>query len=420
MRLAALLVFALCYGPLAVAAPLTLEAALRTVGSGHPDEVLAQADQAASEADVMAGAARQDWLVTLDGALRQGQQPFNSGQWSDDHLLRLNARYPLLDFGRTAGQLRAAEAERDARVALVTASRDQRRLEIMQRFFAVLLADVQYAADNEYMAVLYVTYDQARDRLQQGQVSRVEVAEAESRYQDSLQKRNASQIQQRVTRARLAEAMNQPGRLAADLAEPPVNPLWQKKLPDATELQAVAEQHNLRLQALRQQLAAAEARLASVRAERNPQLDVELQAADYSRTAVTRDNLSAGVVLTIPLWQGRRVDARLAREQAQFQRLQAMQAKLQMELQQSVLETALQIEQLQQVAQGAAEKHAQYRDLALEKSRGLYELELKANIGTAMADVMQANLRSKQVQYDLALAWERLRALLGTERYPGD
>lgn len=417
MRLLSVVSLALCLtASLASAAPLTLAQALRTVEQGgHPDETLFLADTAAVRADLLDAQSRTDWTVTLDGVLRQGVQPYDSSQWKSDNQARLTARYPLLDAGRSSERIRAAQADLDARNTLFVAQRDQRRYEVMQRFFAVLLADLQFTADNENMAVQYVNFDQSRDKLQQGQISRVDLAEAESRYQDSMLTRNASQLQQRITRARLAESMNQPGKLADDLADPPLDSLWQRKLPDVAELQQLAEQHNPRLQALQQQLQAEEARMAGVRADYKPQLDVELQAADYARPAVTRDNLSAGVLLTIPLWQGRREDARLAREQAQWQKLQAQRARLLMDIQQGVLETALQIEQLQGAARGAVQKLAAYRDLALERSRGLYELELKTNLGTSMVEVMHATVRGKKVQYELALAWERLRDLTGVE-----
>ncbi len=417
MRLLSVVSLALCLmASLASAAPLTLAQALQTVEQGgHPDETLFLADTAAVRADLLDAQSRTDWTVTLDGVLRQGVQPYDSSQWKSDNQARLTARYPLLDAGRSGERIRAAQSDLEARNTLFVAQRDQRRYEVMQRFFAVLLADLQFTADNENMAVQYVNFDQSRDKLQQGQISRVDLAEAESRYQDSMLTRNASQLQQRITRARLAESMNQPGKLADDLADPPLDSLWQRKLPDVAELQQLAEQHNPRLQALQQQLQAEEARMASVRADYKPQLDVELQAADYARPAVTRDNLSAGVLLTIPLWQGRREDARLAREQAQWQKLQAQRARLLMDIQQGVLETALQIEQLQGTARGAVQKLADYRDLALERSRGLYELELKTNLGTSMVEVMHATVRGKKVQYELALAWERLRDLTGVE-----
>jgi outer membrane protein TolC len=150
-----------------------------------------------------------------------------------------------------------------------------------------------------------------------------------------------------------------------------------------------------------------------VRADKSPLLDLELEGGDYSREASTRDNLKAGVVLTWPLYTGRRVDAQMAKEQALFQRLQAETEKLALELEQALLENWLEVGELQRTVRTAAKKHSDYRDLALERARGQYEVELKTNLGDSMAATMAAKLRERRVEYQLALAFARLEALLG-------
>jgi outer membrane protein TolC len=167
-------------------------------------------------------------------------------------------------------------------------------------------------------------------------------------------------------------------------------------------------------------LAASQKRLASLRAEKGPTLDAEVQAADYSRPATTRDNLSAGLILSWPLYQGERTDSRIAREMAQFNKLQASTDKLKMDLTQALLETCLDIAQLQNTARSAAHKYVDYRDLQLEYSRGLYEMELKSNLGTSMAGTAEANMRTRNIEYQLALSFARLEALLGRKLNEGE
>jgi outer membrane protein TolC len=234
----------------------------------------------------------------------------------------------------------------------------------------------------------------------------------EARYQDLREKRNASLSRQRLTRSALANAMNQPGMLASDLAEPvlPDNAL---PIPDYEVLLPVLFAHNPAWQAQQAALTASQQRLTSLRHENSPSLDAEVEAGDYSRNASTRNNLSAGLVLTWPIYQGRRVDARIAKEQAQFQKLQANSAGLKMRLSQSLLDTLLEIEQLKNSARPAAKQQISYRDIALDRSRAEYELELKTNLGDSMAQTMLAQQRASAVEYQLALAWARLSAILG-------
>ena len=54
-----------------------------------------------------------------------------------------------------------------------------------------------------------------------------------------------------------------------------------------------------------------------------------------------------------------------------------------------------------------------YRDLTMERSRGLYELELRSSLGTAMTDSFEASLRVRRTEYQLALDFARLEAMLG-------
>jgi outer membrane protein TolC len=402
----------LCFALTSQAAALTLGQALATVDAHHPDVAVIEADVASAQADVMAADARRDLTVTLEGVLRQGRASAGNGEWRADNSGRIVARKNIYDFARTQTAVDAAQSELDARELSLISSRDQQRLSIMARYFDVLNADHQYAADNELMAVGYVSFDNANDRMKLGQLSRVDVAVLEARYQDLREKRNASLSRQRLTRSALANAMNQPGMLASDLAEPvlPDNAL---PIPDYEVLLPVLFAHNPAWQAQQAALTASQQRLTSLRHENSPSLDAEVEAGDYSRNASTRNNLSAGLVLTWPIYQGRRVDARIAKEQAQFQKLQANSAGLKMRLSQSLLDTLLEIEQLKNSARPAAKQQISYRDIALDRSRAEYELELKTNLGDSMAQTMLAQQRASAVEYQLALAWARLSAILG-------
>ncbi len=408
----ACLLFLSAVGTPALSGTLTLEAALATAESGHPDLLIARAERDSAQADQQIANSRLDTSVNFEGILRSGRPTSGGQDFASDNSVRLTARKTLYDFGRTSNAELAAQYELDARVTDLTTVLDNRRLEIMARYFDVLLADMQYTVDNELMSVYYVSFDQGKDRLAQGQISSVELAELESRYQDILEKRNASAQQQRITRALLANAMNRPGELPDELEDPKL-PGNQRTLPDYETLLPVLLANNSRLRAQQDMLAASLKRLESLRAETGPTLDAEIQTADYSRPATTRDNFSAGLILSWPLYQGNRPDSRVAREMAQFNKLQANTGKLKMDLTQALLETCLEITQLQSTARGAARKNTEYRDLLLERSRGLYELELKSNLGTSMAETSDAKLRARRNEYQLALSFARLEALMG-------
>ena len=243
-------------------------------------------------------------------------------------------------------------------------------------------------------------------------ISRVDLAELDARYQTWLMRRNDSLKRQRLTHALLANAMNQPGQLMAELEDPAL-PGNQTPLVEYEALLPRLE-NNPKLKSSRQALEASRQRMDANRAERNPSLDAELEANEYgSRKLPGRDAVRAGVVLSWPLYQGGRVSAQLAREQAQFHKLQAEAEKLRRDLQQSLLSVWMEAEQLQKTTRNATKIQADYRDLALERARAQYEMELKSTLGDTMAATAEAKLQQRAVEYQLALALAKMQALLG-------
>ena len=393
-----------------VAERLTLEEALASVAAPHPDRRMALSDLALAQADRDQAASRQDFSLFLDGSVRTGRRP--DGDWQPDNIGRIVARKPLLDFGRSSQAIEAADQQVAARAAQLISTESLRRVDVMARYFDVLLADMQYGASNEFMAVAYVSWDNAKTRFEVGQISQPELMRLEADYQDVRERRNAALQRMRSARQKLAHAINRPGQLPGELVEPRLASN-DRPVPDYDTLLPVVMEANPRVLALQAQFAAADARVAAIRAERHPTLDAEVVGGGYSRASTTRDDVSAGLVFNIPLYQGGRVDARVARELALKERASAEMDKLKFELSEALLETLQEIEWLRGSSRAAADTQIQYRDWALERSRAEYELELKTNLGTSMAETQMAQIRRKRVEYQLALALARLEALSG-------
>lgn len=389
---------------------LTLDEALASVSAAHPDRRVAESELALARADREQAGSRQDFNLFLEGSLRTGHRP--DGDWEPDNIGRIVARKSLFDFGRSSQAIAAADQEVVARQAALFNVENLRRIDIMARYFDVLLADMQYAADNELMAVAYVSGDNARKRFEVGQISQPDLVRIEATFQDVRERRYASQQRMSSTRQKLAHAMNRPGALPSELEEPALKENA-RAVSDYETLLAAAMLKNPRILALQAQVEATNARVASVRAENNPTLDAEVVGAGFSRTSTTRDDVSAGLVFNIPLYQGARVDARVARELAQKERLAAELEKLKRDLSENLFTTLQEVQWLRDSGRAAADKQIEFRDWLLERARAEYELELKTNLGASMAETQLALLRRKQVEYRLALALARLDALSG-------
>jgi hypothetical protein len=115
------------------------------------------------------------------------------------------------------------------------------QLEVMARFFDVLLADLSHASESEAVAVAYIQFDRASIRRQLGQLPELRVLELETVYQKILHRRTASEIGQQLTRALLAQSLGYPADLPEQLVDPAL-PSLPEVLPTLDDLVARASE----------------------------------------------------------------------------------------------------------------------------------------------------------------------------------
>jgi outer membrane protein TolC len=414
LLLAALL--AHCFGP-AVAElpqPLTLEHALSLADLEHPSLQAADARVAQARSELERVDSLDNWRVDLELAGRYIEpsstgvriDPSNNDSWA-----KLRVHRQLYDFGRSDGLNEAAEAELRERQLMLLDARQRRRIAIMSRFFDVLLADLEQARDNESMAIAYVRMDRARSRHELGQVSDLELLKLEAAYRKLLTRQRASQSKQRTTRSRLALALAHPDQLPGDLVTPKLADLQRPP----GEVQPLVEQaltDNPELQALRKAVSAAQKRVEAAGAGNGATLRGELQGAAYNRVLGSSDPFSAALVLDVPLYTGGSVEAEQARQRALMREKQAQLSLRELEVRQSVLDLWLQVQTLHTQRQEMATL-GEYRELDFDRSRTLYELEAASDLGDAMTMISEHRLLQAQTDFQLALSWARLDALVG-------
>jgi hypothetical protein len=151
-----------------------------------------------------------------------------------------------LAFGASA----TGDDPRNRPVDVLLDPADAQRLEILERFLDVLLADQSFSRYSEAMAVAYIQFDRASVRRELGQVSDLRVAELNATYQEVRQRRAGSEAAQRLTRALLAQAMDRPDALPRELTTPRL-PALPDPPPGLEEVVAAAEAGNRALAALK-------------------------------------------------------------------------------------------------------------------------------------------------------------------------
>ena len=398
---------------------ISLQYALQRADSNHPDIEQAQAAIDLAKTEQLDAEALTGTNVSIQSRLRYIEP--NSGstvQSHDDNSIGLFVTKNIYDFGRSDAASRAANsAIRSERISLASV-RNQRRLDIMRRYFDVILADLAYLRDNEDMATAFIRFDKASDRRDLGQLSDVEVLELESAYQAVRLRRYRSDTRQRSMRSLLAVAMNQVGNLPATLEDPILLSL-SRELPKLENIQALAKKDNPALLAAKARLDAAQARLASARASDGPVLSGEFEVSENSRAVGSRDDARIGLQLNIPLFTGGKTKARIARQQAIVRSERANLAKQQALVEQSVLDVWLELKNLGAQRQ-QANAQLDYSELYLDQRRALYELETRTNLGDAMVRISEAQRFLKETEFSIAYHWAQLDALMGKTVYANE
>lgn len=390
--------------------PLTLGQALALADAPHPDLDIARSNIDRARARVLEQESRQGTRAYLD-LIPEQVNPATGGGSVNDSRARILVSRQLTDFGRTRALENAAHDELAGRELAFLDARQQRRIDIMVRFFDVLLADARYAVDNEEMAQRYVAYDRVRERHALGQVSEVELLESENRYQEALIVRTESQKRQFAARLQLALTLNRPGDIPGELVLPALTGL-ERDIPDYKALFENARQANPVVAALRKDAEAARTALSAERARSRPTLNAEIEAADYERNLQARSNFRAGLSLRIPLYQGGEVDAAVTRAASEQATREARLRKAEYDLQKAVLDAVQELEALK-VKRQAAKQRVAFRDLYLDRARAIYEMEVQTSLGDAMTRLTEAQWFATKADFEFALAWARIEALTG-------
>jgi len=241
---------------------------------------------------------------------------------------------------------RAGDQERDVAWGPLLPALAAQQLEIMQRFYDVLLADLSYMRDNEAMAVGYVQFDRARARGELGQYSTLAVADLEAAYQLIRRQWAASDASRRLTRSLLAQALGTPADLPKTLVEPSLPRDADTAAPELEQVVATA-------------------------LDSNPRVRERLQAGDDATDALVR-----------------------------------------MALRQRALELLLRLDVLA-VAAEQARVEADWRDLKLDQSRTMYEMEVSADLGYSMSQQTKARRDRMAVALCRSLTLAELDALQG-------
>lgn len=331
-------------------------------------------------------------------------------QSSNDSSATLRLTKPIYDFGGSQQKIEAASLEQEAWQAYLPYIVAQRKISIAREFFEIMLADLKYVWDNEALAIAYVSYDSVQDRHALNQISDLDLMASETAYLETLHARNISQAQQRQSRALLAETLNRPKQLPTNLQRPALSFINQS-LPEYADVMEKVEQNNPFIKLAETKLQVAQQRLEAEDRQMRPLLNAELAVSEYAREK-TSDEVRASLNLVIPLYENRSIKSTVARARSAWMKQRAETLNTKIQMRQQALQLWQRIDVLQKRYQQLLSTQA-FRELSLDKSRALYEMEVKTDLGDSMVAISEVQYKRAKNEFELALAWMQLQLLMG-------
>jgi len=391
--------------------PLTLEYVLSHPLNQHPELQLQQSKLNQLVAQQALQTSADKTQLNLVGRLAWREY---ANDTEDFHLAAIHASHRLYDFGQSSALIESLQAKQQAQKTLAVESEKQLQLQIMQAFFNVLLADFQYRIDNEAMAIAYVGFDKAKDRLALQRMSDVDYLAIETEYEKIRVKRMRAEYNQLQTRLALANLMGLPDARPDELTLPKLKQFKQRDI-KTLKLEALQQQvinNNSSIQALKQQLQAAALELQSKQAQGKPTLTLDAWAGQLSSYPDIREgNWKVGLLVDMPLYDGGATDAKVSQVKATIQQIEAQIKLTEQALRDQVADLYFQLKMLR------AEKlqnqvFGDYADLYLDYSRALYENESATDLGDAMVRLSQANYDHVTWTFKQALLWSKLDVMM--------
>ena len=228
---------------------------------------------------------------------------------------------PIYQGGSVSNSIRAAETRVEAGRATLRGTESDLFVAVVGAYMDVIRAQAIVGLNQQNVRVLDVNLRASRDRFQVGDLTRTDVAQSEARLalaRAQLQSAQATLITARETYIQIV------GVAPANLEQPPVLP----SLPTSPDLAVnQALQDNPALLAANRQRDATRYDVQVARANRLPRLSVvvggnyynylgSLGAGTGPQVGQTGTSATAGLALTVPLFQGGRVGAQVRQAEA--------------------------------------------------------------------------------------------------------
>lgn len=289
------------------------------------------------------------------------------------------------------------------------------RIEIMQKFLNVLLADLDYAVKNEKMTLAFLRYNRLLEEMQMYDAhAEVDVLASETVYRERFHVRQAAAMNQISARRDLGQALGIPDYIPRDLTDPDVSSYVERSVPEFEDFLAEVSGNSFELADAEMKLQSARDALTKTEKQHAPKLEAVIEAAAWEMESGSRNSSSLGRQFNVPLISGKTKSRALKLAGIEVERAQSELNLIKYEHRRRAFALWTKLTLLK-VELAAAKVRSDFRDQYSDRSRTLYELEEKSDLGDAQAELLFAYYEMKRIEFELALTWAEVNVMKGVQ-----
>ena len=293
--------------------------------------------------------------------------------------------------------------------------RQLHRIEIMQKFFNVLLADLDYAVKNEKMTLAFLRYSRLLEEMEMYDAhAEVDVLALETIYRERFHVRQAAALNQISARRYLGQALGISDYIPRDLAEPDVSSYVERPIPEFEDFLAEVSEHSFEMADAKMKLQSARNALKAAEKQFAPKLEAVIEGAASEKGTGSRSDSLVGPQSTYPLIAGKTKARALKLGGIEVERAQSELNMINDQHRTRAFELWKKLKLLE-VELAAANVRSDFRDQYMDRSRALYELEEKSDLGDAQAELLFAYYEMRRIEFALALAWAEVDIMKGVQ-----
>ncbi len=389
--------------------PLSLEQALE-IGKNQSLEVQKQQLIINTNLiDLQVAQSNFDLKASLDLQLAQRDQ-YSDG--IDDSYTFIRLEKTLFEQNSELGVNTAQQTIISAKQNLANLQKEK-NIDIMHRFFDVILVDMQLETVLERLAISAIQADNVQDDFEINKASEVELLEKQAITQLDVSKRVKVEAEQILKRAKLADILgiNYEDR-PDDLIKPKLKHYFSKPFASLDELRKNAFKNNTTLQIMHRDLSSIKHQINSHKNDYGVVIKGNIRMGEQAYLREKNGKLRLGINLTMPLGNDNTRQQAIAKLGIQATQIELDIKQFKQNLSSRVLTLWLTLNELKQI-QKSLTTELDYRDLYLERASAHYEMELESDIGDALTQFTNTEYKLAKNQFDFVITFEKLALLTG-------